>query len=341
MISRREHLSKARQLQREATEALQPLYDELAITDTFDGVTLFAMDGRRERQAVAAVGLRPDAEDSVRHDFHDRAIAGRMVDLGATALGLAFEQDSPEYLRSRMNPDKHTTWAEPVIIDGKIAGGAQAAFRYDRGALMADKAMRQLWQRHTGTIEEMAHGFSQLSKDVGSLGDVLEYKLPVTPNAYVVGWDLNGSSKLALRETTQGALASYLSDAKRLFGETVREQGVFDYDDTGDGQHFVLWLPGEVDRADPEAVHDYLQTDIEPLVRRMQLQHEALRAYYPDIDPTVRFAIGVGSADRDEYASTMTPALWEIAEALNQDADGSMMVAETRTLRALRKQVKE
>ncbi|MGK2896210.1 MAG: hypothetical protein ACSLEY_01220 [Candidatus Saccharimonadales bacterium] len=318
-----------------AAELLQPIDDDLReVSDTYDGLTHFVVDYGHTDQASAVVGIRPEAQDAMRHEFYNSSIYNRRIDLGATALGYALRQTSPQYLLSRMNPKKHMTWAEPTIIDDDLTGGLQVAFRHDLGPVPSERTMQQLWRHHIDNINEVAYNFSRLSKQVDSLGDALELDAPATPNAYIIGWDLNSSTILA--KERYGSLRNYLLDAKELLYRIASIDHRIDYDDTGDGQHFVLWLPEYVDRANPSSLSEYLESDIKPLVERMYIAHQLLSDDYVDIQPEIRFALGLASVDQDKQGQTTTPELWEITDTLG-DKNNKALVAMTSTVRNLQR----
>lgn len=333
MTHQRRFFDEARQLRHEAIETLQPLHDELAdMSGAFDGIVYFPVDYWHKDQANAAVSLRPDENNVERHQSFERDIHNRRVDLGATALGAALKQNEPQYLPSRMNPD-HVTWAERVTVGQELVGGLQAAFRRDMGKVTDEKSMRELWNKYSRELQDVAQGFYGLSKKVDSLGDTMEMGSPTTPNSFVLGWDLVGSTGLARHN--EGALRNLLLDTKEQTLGIAKSEYVVNHDDTGDGQHLVLWLPEDIDRANSRAVYDHLETSVKSLIEDIQAAHHRIAASYSDVNPEIRIAVGLAHSDRDRMGRATSPELWEISRTLKEYNSDKTAVAYTAAVQRL------
>ena len=315
----RERYDDAVRLSSEAASSLQPLHDDLAaLSPSFDGIVYFAKDHWHKNNASAVVTVQPQSEDTERFAFYKEKIAHHRVDLGATALGEGLMLRSPELLKSRMNPEHHTTWTHRAVIDAKIAGGLQVAFNSSYGS--APDTTRQItnvWKKHEKDVLEVASAFEEFSTHVRSIGDVLELQAPATPNAYIVSWDLRGSTKLAALR--YGALRNYLLDTKATFSTLVSPFDTYTHD-TGDGQDIALWIPENsdtFDRANQSNVRGFGATNVLPLISTLLSAHSELVAtHYTDINPDINIAVGLGYVEHDAYDGRTSAEYWESARIL-------------------------
>lgn len=325
----------ASSLKAEAKGALQPLHDDLLNeSEAFDGIVYYSVDHWHRNNASAVVTVQPLVESSDRFAFYKANIESRRVDLGATALGVALMSNEAAYIRSKMNPANHMTWATPSITSDRVIGGLQAAFNIHYGTLPHAETMGRLWAQHSSTIQEVALDFESLSKQVISIGDTLELLAPATPNAFIVSWDMSGSSKLAMG-SQYGALRNYLLDAKGLFNK-LTEPYAGDYHDTGDGQDMIIWLPDGLDRSSSDEIKAFGKSDVLPIVTHMNQQHAQLAKEYSDITPEIRLVVGLGYVEKDKYDERTSAEYWEIADLIEQKP--TIPVRYTKAARAILEQ---
>jgi hypothetical protein len=328
----RERYEVAVQLSKEASLSLQPLHDDLAtVSPSFDGIVYFAVDRWHRNNASAVATVQPQSSDAERFAFYKEKIAHHRVDLGATALGQGLRLAEPELLRSRMNPDHHVTWTHRSVVDDKLAGGLQVAFNTTYGPAPSDtRTLTEVWNKHKGTVDEVAHTFAQFSKEVPSVGDVLDLYAPATPNAYVASWDLRNSTALALGR--YGALRNYLLDTKNLFSHLTQDVATYTHD-TGDGQDISFWLPetSEVfDRADRTSIRKFGQQAVLPLVERLLEAHDNLaREDYQDSTPQINFVIGLGYVEHDRYDGRTSQEYWKVADEHKQHPANTISFTDT------------
>lgn len=320
----------ALQLSREASAALQPLHDDLSeISPTFDGIVYFAKDNWHKNNASAVATVQPRSGDTERFDFYKNNIAHRRVDLGATALGLGLALKEPQLLKSRMNPDAHTTWTHRAVIDGELTGGLQAAFNTQYGAApTSTRALTNALNKHEATVLEVAAVFRGFSTEVHSIGDVLELDAPATPNAVLTSWDLHDSTGLS--RSNYGALRNYLLDTKYLFSERVAPYPSYIHD-TGDGQDIAFLLPeasNSFDRASKADVRAFAHGRVLPLIGRLLTMHNELAKEYQDIQPGISFAIGLGYIEHDFYDGHTSQSYWENAKLLKSHPSDSISYTE-------------
>ena len=303
------------QLNKEAILALQPLHDDLqSESSASDGIVYFSIDRWHRNNASAVATVQPQSDDVERFAFYKKNIKNHRIDLAATALNTALHLPTPQYLRSRMNPHAQMTWGSPTIIDGTIVGGAQAALNPQYGELPAPATMQRVWDKHTRTVQEVAGAFYDFSRRVDSIGDTLELLAPATPDAYIISWDLDGSTNLA--QHNYGALRNYLLDTKRDFitATTPFTRGdTNDYHDTGDGQDVVIRLPDGVNRADPASVKEWGEAHVLPLVQTLFAKNRSLvERDYTDIQPEIRIVIGLGYVEEDRHNGRTSTEYWEV-----------------------------
>ncbi len=314
----REHHNDALALSREASTSLTPLHDDLAeLSPSFDGTVYFAKDRWHKNNASAVATVQPESGDVDRFAFYKENIAFHRVDLGATALGEGLQLAEPALLRSRMNPDRHTTWAHRAVVDGTLAGGLQVAFNSHYGPVpSSSEIINKVWDKHEGTVLDVADAFHTFSKRVGSIGDTLELQAPATPNAYILSWDLRNSTVTALAK--YGALRNYLLDTKHTFADYTAPLDTYVHD-TGDGQDIALWLPetSEVfDRADKTSIRGFGTANVLPLIDTLLRVHGDIADAYPDLDPRINFVVGLGYVEHDRYDGRTSREYWENARAL-------------------------
>ena len=311
----------AAHLRDDATKELQLLHDTLLdeSPESFDGLVTFVTDMWHVESASAVATIQPPSSDEERFAFYKKNIENNRIDLAATAFGDAMKQSEPHYLRSRMNPAHHTTFAPRVVIDGRVSGGVQAAYNTTYGQPLSEKKLTSIWQIHTPIIENILQDFNTLSASdkVRSIGDTLELLAPTTPNAYVISWDMAGSTNMALSEKRYGALRNYLLDAKGIFNHLTSPY-TSDYHDNGDGQDMIIWLPESVDRADQQQIGAFGHEVVIPLLRNIEMaQLELVATDYKDIGPHIRFAVGLAHIEKNHFEGRTSRELWEIDQVMN------------------------
>lgn len=330
----REWSGEAHQLNQEASRALQPLHDDLAaLTPTFDGIVYFAVDKWHRDNASAVATVQPDSDDIDRFLFYQEKIKNHRVDLGAAALGTALRMPEPALLKSRMNPDRHMTWAHRLVIDDSITGGLQAAYNKGYGKVPTNtRAIDAAWAKHEDTVYDVAVAFRDFSLKTDSIGDTLELLAPATPNAFILSWDLDHSTELAAEQ--YGALRNFLIDTKSLFRHETRAHSTHIHD-TGDGQDITLWLPDGVDRASVASVQRFGKSAVLPLLDRLQQVHRPLKEVtYADIEPSIHYAIGLGYVEHDRHDERTSQEYWPISK-LHKNSEPGVTSFTKNALRVL------
>lgn len=311
-------------LSAETSELLRPLHDDIAsISESFDGAVYFARDRFHKENASAVATVQPESSDQERFAFYKQNIEYRRVDLGATALGEGLRLQNPMFLKSRMNPERHTTLTHRAVIDGRVTGGLQLAFNSDYGTIPnSTQELEKILKKHETTIASVATRFDDLSLEVASIGDVLELDAPATDNSILVSWDTNNSTDLAL--SRYGKLRNYLLDAKRLTVAAAAPRNVHVHD-TGDGQDLTFWLPTiheGFDRSDKGVVGAFGKVQVLPLLHRLLVIHDELAKEYADIEPKVSIAVGSGYVEHDRHDEYTSQGYWKNARLLKTHPSG-------------------
>ena len=311
----RERYGEAQKLNTEATTFLQPLHDDLAeLSPTFDGIVYFAIDQWHKDNASAVATVQPESADVDRFAFYKNNIEHHRVDLGATALGLGLQQKEPQLIRSRMNPDRHTTWTHRAIVDNALVGGVQTAFNSSYGEIPSDtRAITLAHAKHADVITEVAQAFHTLSLEIPSIGDMLELLAPATPNAFIASWDLRNSTPFAM--ANYGSLRNYLLDTKNTFNHLSADTSTYVHD-TGDGQDISIWLPDNsknFDRSNPADVRAFGNGTVLPLIATLFAAHGDIARDYSDVNPRINFVVGLGYVEHDRYDGRTSQTFWEVA----------------------------
>lgn len=321
--SRRAEKPYVQSLQAEANTALTPIGEELsATTPAFDGITLFWPDYRQtgpHHATVAdiATAQLPHREKDRRFSFYQNNVAGHHIRLGGTALEQTLIEGTASWRKSRMNPN-HMTFGAPVFVDDKPIAIMQSVFNPRYGHLPSSVGLASFWNHHRDTFREMSEGFRKIDTRVESIGDTLELEVPTVPNAYILSWDLFNSTKLTSR--AYPATNNLLVDTKDLFATIISDSLAsddtdktssqpYDYDDTGDGTNFLLWLPS-YNQSDITAFGNDI---VMPLAQKLREAFvERIVPNYPDLKPMVRFSVDLGSVMQDfvRYDTFTSPSFW-------------------------------
>jgi hypothetical protein len=302
-------------LRTEVDSALLPLRDDLAEHAAFDGATLFWRDRRQtgehfDTMADVATVQSPHTPTDERFQFYRANIKGRHVRLAGTALEATLREGTGAWRKSGMNPD-HMTYGSPTPARVSESGVLQAAFTPSYGALPSTRTIESIWKKHDATFQEITREYQRLDESIESIGDTLELDPPTVPNAYVSGWDLSGSTRSA--QTSYGVMRNYLVDVKDRF-DHIAQPLDRSYDDTGDGSNVILWIPGHT----KEIIQSFGTDTVLPFLREFQAAADDLARDYPDLAPSLRFAVGLGSVEKDyeRYDTYTSDEFWNLGDKL-------------------------
>jgi hypothetical protein len=200
-----------------------------------------------------------------RSAFRAASIVGRRVLLKGTALGEALkEKAGPTFAQSKINPRFQMTYIHPLLHDTEQVGALQYSFTAPEGTkyitdLPDDKYMETLHSKLGGEVRRIAAETARLQRLVNELGTIgslatgLELERPIAPNAFIIRWDVQGSSKLVTSDA-EPAYSAFIAQAHaRLrtlaeeyvahLDEEMQTDGHEAYDNQGDGAYIILPLP--------------------------------------------------------------------------------------------------
>lgn len=302
ITERAEKKSAAKRLVTSANQTLAPLSDAfLHQTSASEGVVVFGINEQHYPERAAT--LTTPTPDKL-SPFTRRSVAGRLMELSATTLGDEYRRfrsqpdATPYLLSSRLNPSEHMVWTQPVIIDGRVKGLAQLALKpqNNNGNLGID-------QRHIASIfHDNENDLHQVVDQLAELSPAeLELAPPITPNAYTIRWDIQGSTQLA----TGNRQGEYLAYKQTLTDGINRLLEPFQtaIDDAGDGQNIVLYLPPTVPHDDQVGIQVWGRAHLPTLITQMQeLNNAIVTNIYPDLKARIRLSVDVGHVTSDNGA---------------------------------------
>lgn len=295
-----------------ARAALEPVTAALAEESAlFEGTVLYHLD-RHHGDAAAVVSVDAPNVNTERLDFRRRTIDGHRVNLATTALGDVLRTGRGQFAPSRLNPDNHHTWTQPVILDGQLVGGVQFAFTKSLGGtLPSDRSVGAIWAAHTITNTEASRSIHHLSKSVDSLGDSLELLPPTTPNHIIVRWDIAESTPLAT-SSQYGALRHYQQQWQEALQAIVTPYAP-DTIEEGDGQNIAIALPSSIDVLNSDQLRSHVQSTLSELLEAIERGHNRIAALYPDLHrPQLHIGAGIGHLEKDRDGRLTGPILWEL-----------------------------
>lgn len=300
-----------------AKEALGALNEDIRNeTPTYQGLVLFSEDTRHTNTANAVFSLDGDGVPAEALRFRRDNIDGRRVLLAATALGDILRDGHNQFAASRLTNGAQMTWGGiyPSAPGSRMI--VQTAFSMTEGGdLPSSNTMDTLWHHHLPAVGEAVDAVQRIVPPGESLGDALELHPPVTPNAYIIRWDIVNSTLLA--SSHFGALRSYQQHVEQAFARILsHERYVDNYQ--GDGQNIIFRMTG-INYDDEAAVKLFGTQHIAPVIEAMHASHRAIAAHYRDIAPNIRISIGLGFVEEDHRGNLTGPVFSEIAKQPTTD----------------------
>ncbi|MFZ1812198.1 MAG: hypothetical protein WAU02_01565 [Candidatus Saccharimonadales bacterium] len=285
-----------------------PLVEDLASIRSCNGAVVFMRDGFHRDDAVALSSVEAAvAED--RLEFVRSAIEGHRVDLNASTLGTTFTTHISKIEKSRMNTD-HLTWGGYIDLPNDHEAVVQLAFVKNR-ALPTPTQLDKIWSKHRS---EIAHSLIALTTyDTVSIADEHRTLVPVTPNAFVIKWDLANSSQTVA--TAYGDFRHFITTFEYALSALVPYHGGTIASFTGDGQNIVIRLPGDIDPNDQHAIATFGHDTVLPLIDKIQRAHESLAAHYPVI-MRLNLALGLGHIETSQHGEVTGPIFWKLSSKL-------------------------
>lgn len=289
------------------SDDLNPLTD----THPYEQVTLFNLDSRPTNRASAITQAHSyDLLDDERLDFSKSSIANRRIILSQTALGAALKEKTPQFMSSYMN-ENHIVWAHPLFADGKQTAAIQLAFTYNQHPewlMPSNDEVEKIFHKHEKPLNEVARALANLSLKATSLSKSLEIQPPVTPDSFIISWDIIDSSQAVLSDQ-YAAHESYL-DAWKAEREAITQAYGAIFLDRGDSEHIII--PITTDLHEKHRVNTFGKRTINPLLQKLQTAHDAIaQSYKPDLFPKIAFRVGVGNFEENQNGFLTSQSITE------------------------------
>lgn len=306
----------------------------------YESVALFSLDTRPTNRASTLLYL-PASElaPSERLDFSMDSIVNRRVILSHTALGQSLKEDrEPTFRTSLMNPEKQLVMAFPLVLDTphepeRVIAAAQLSYTINQNPewnYPGNDDLEKVWRSNKGAITELTRALGSLAQKTDSLSKKLEIAPPVTPNAYVIQWDIRNSTKSVL-SYEYPIFEAYL-EAWKEERQRITEPYNVQVLDRGEGEFIIIPFTNRLDVNSTYEVNRFGQTAIEPLVTQLIEAHARIAAAFaPHIFPRIYTGVGLGNVEEDQNNQPTGQVLWDVAKT--STIDPAAQVSYTATAR--------
>lgn len=284
--------------------ALVPLTKDVSkLSPACLGAVVFVPDEWHAGDANAVATVTTLDAEAPELAFNHASIRGRRVDMTATTLGVVFRTQCSGIAPSLMNPD-HTVWSKYLKVTDSPAV-LQIAFDNPRLEGQSVPDIREPLNVRLPAIRQALAKLLFTTQGLVSLGNELRLNLPVTPNAFLLKWDVVDSTSRVDRDYPgyRNPYDTLSLEALKLVEEYGAEIESF----TGDGQNIVLWLPPGAVRNSTERLRAFGQDNAERLAEAIQAS-----AAHNEID--IRLAIGFGRVEAMRTRALNGPEFWRVNE---------------------------
>jgi len=222
---------------------------------------LLPTDGIAIQQEPSHKFTPPDRSDDI-HIFTKKNIVQHRVDINpsTTTVGQTFDTHQSLLSPSLMNPDGHVVWGAYMAP----AGDSEAAvlqLAFDKSQTSpSEKALADIWKQYEKTIEEATESLILANRDRSSLSNDLLLHMPVTPNAFVIKWDITKSTEMAHRQYP--LFRQYIDELEQRINRLVEDYGGRIVSYNGDGQNIVVDLPADINRNNPVEIGGFWATHL-------------------------------------------------------------------------------
>lgn len=287
-----------------------------------------------ERVAIPLVASDAHQSHWYRSEFRRHNVDNRRVVVPGTALNEALQSEYGEgFAVSGMNKEEspQMVYTTRLEHEGVLVGAYQSAFspaldKHYFEQLPDQDEIEEQMARHTATLGTMALHMAQLQESAasyGPLGLALEKDSPVAPNAYVLRWDVVGSTRL-MRSANQAVYEAFQNQVHlyiRRFAETyAKRTSLFGskpidiYVHQGDGAYIVLELPKIINPYDKQALDSFKHYTVEPFEDNLRKGlSRIIGEYSEDINPAVLVSGMYGYAEEDGLNNLNSRAMTELA----------------------------
>lgn len=288
---------------------LKPYATELSNLPSFVGVAIFVKDQwHTDNASLVAYAPRNKRRRHKLLSFTKKSIIGKRVDLAASTLGEIFKTRQSTLQPSRMYKH-HNVWGAYAAVGLDLEFVIQLAFdtRFFKNNPPTDALLADTWAKYQESMVNALYELDQYS--VKSFGDTLALDVPVTPNTYVIKWDIVNSTEHAAKDYGEFRkfLVTYEGVANVLAAYTDGSSTSY----MGDGQNIVLTLPPNIDPNDPKQVGAYGRKHVVPLISKLVNAHKSMNTPY-----RLRFAVGLGYIETSQHNEQTGPVLWKLHRLL-------------------------
>lgn len=299
--------------------------DDLAFRDNpksnnhpYEGAVLFSVDSRPTDRASALLhspsyGMNRDD----RLNYFKNNIQGRRIILSQSALKASLDDGEMNHYQtfhdSKMNYGKQMVWAQPLVHGGENIAAVQLAFTLNHRQswnAQSNDDVDKIWEKHQRPMAEVARGLAALAVKTSSLSKSLEIMPPVTPNAFVIQWDVVNSRSDALNGN-YAKQEAYLETWKAAREDITKELGATILD-RGDGEFIIL--PFEhMDLYNTPAIRRYSKREIIPIIDQLVEKHaEIAQQYLPELFKRINVTVGAGNIEEDQDGLPTGQVLYEL-----------------------------
>jgi hypothetical protein len=309
--------------------AIQPIVDRLSQVSPFISAGLFIEDNYYKGEAGTASIVNTPVVSPEFIDLTENSIRGRRVDLQSTVLGKVFASHESQFEISKLDPAHHLTWG--VYTELRPGQGAVLQLVFDRQrAHLVDEStvlqctnpyLKSIWAASKLLVDETRHT---------SLADELLLNLPATPNAYIIKWDVLGSTQHI--RTNYPSFRHYLLRFELAIERLATRYGgrVTEYE--GDGQNIIITLPKTINRSDLTSVGLFGRNVAHTFAKHITSLHDNLAPHYPQLSPQIRIALGLGRVEQLATGEVTGPIFWELAVLLRNGGHEELIINQAAQL---------
>lgn len=261
-------------------------------------------------------------------EFNHDTIRGHYVDLQATTVGKTIRARRSFSALSTMNPEHHVVWGEYFQAGTNSTRNAHGVLQ-----LAYERSLRgnlPISKRTLPTAQEMSQvsdAVTALLRSVpeATLGTELMLDVPVTPNAFVVIWDMHDSTEKV--RTSYPEFRKQYANFIEAIKPMLTASGGKVVSNNGDGQNIIIPLPAAVDRNSSYSIANFGHDVVMPLVEHMQ------GIGIVQGGRTTKFPVGVGLGSIEtlpQNGEVTGPVFWDTKECLKAESTSDQGVVYTK-----------
>ena len=294
-------------------DAITPLVEELSHIPLFRSAVVFTLDGWHRDSAGAVAHV---SAPGVTDEFTNRNIVGHRIDTNpsTTTAGKTFETRKSQLSPSLMNPDGHIVWGAYMAPDGDSeASILQLAFDKSQ-PLPSEKNLADVWKKYGKIITEATESLVMANHNRLSLLDDLLLEEAVSPNGFVIKWDVSGSTKMVDKDYQ--IFNHYVQELKLRIDLLANNYDGRIVSHNGDGQNIVINLPTGINRNDLAEVGAFGQLTAANLVNAILTANAQISPSYGKLEPHIRISLGLGNVELSRSGEETGTVFWDANNTL-------------------------